>query len=101
MFTVDSPTSIPTPAKTTARPTASYEDYVIRFARQMARLVFVAFAGVALAGGAAMYAPAGTVMVLMIAIGLGLAAGGAVGAAEAAGAHGSYTRNFGRIETTH
>lgn len=100
MFT-DTPLPVtPPPAKVTARPAVDYPTFVLQFARQMTRLVILAFAGVALIVGGAMYTE-GAAMVIILAVGLGLAAGGVTGAAAAVGAHASYSRLFGRIETTH
>lgn len=100
MFTDTPSPATPAPTKTTARPAVDYDRFVLVFARQISRFVILAFAGVTLVIGGIMYST-GTPMVIIIAVGLGLAAGGATGAAAAVGAHSIYARTFGRIETTH
>ena len=86
------------PAKLTTRPTVSYELYVTGFSKTLARLVTMSFLGMAAAVGAGVYL-SGPLLIVVGAVGLGLAAGGAVGAAAAATAHESYTRHLSHVET--
>ena len=64
-------------ARSTRRPAADFDEYVLRYARVQRSNVFLFFAGVGLAVGAAVQLHGG-LMVTLAAVGLGIAGAGAV-----------------------
>lgn len=89
----------PAPARTTARPSVDYDTFVLRYARAQRANVLLAFVGVALITGGIMYTH-GAPMVILVALGLGLAAAGLGGLAIAMGAHADYTRHLAMTTAT-
>ena len=85
-------------ARSTRRPAADFDEYVLRYARVQRANVFLVFAGVGLAVGAAVQLHGG-LMVTLAAVGLGIAGAGAGGLMAAMSAHNSYTRYLGSNET--
>lgn len=97
MTTIDNQTSPPL-ARATHRPAAEFHEYVIAYSRGQRWNVFLIFAGVTLALGAAMYLSGG-LLIIGAALGLGLTGAGGGGLLIAAGAHASYTRHLGMTTT--
>lgn len=97
MTTIDNQTSPPL-ARATQRPAAEFHEYVIAYARGQRWNVFLIFAGVTLAIGAAMYLSGGW-LIIAVSLGLGLSGAGGGGLLIAAGAHASYTRHLGMTTT--
>lgn len=95
----ETPTPTPTAAKTTARPSVDYSTFVLAYARAQRNNLLLAFAGVALIVGAGIYT-FGAALAILIALGLGIAAGGLGGFGVAAGAHASYCRNMATTTAT-
>jgi hypothetical protein len=85
-------------ARATRRPSADFEEFVLRYARAQRANVGLVFVGLGLAIGAAVRLDGG-LMVAFAAVGLGLAGAGAGGYLAAAGAHAAYTRYFSATET--
>ena len=85
-------------ARSTRRPTAEFDEFVLRYARAQRANIGLIFAGLGLAVGAAMQLHGG-LMVALAAIGLGTAGAGAGGFLAAAGAHAAYCRYFSATET--
>lgn len=95
----ETPTPTPTAAKTTARPSVTFDDYVTGYTRLQRANVLGAFMGITVATGAIMYLH-GAPMVLLVAAGVGIAAAGLASLAIAAEAHAAYTRHFGMTTAT-
>ncbi len=93
--------AVPPPAlaRSTRRPAADFEEYVLRYARAQRANIGLMFAGVAVAVGGGLHLQ-GAALVVVVAIGLGLAGSGGGGFLIAAGAHAAYTRYLGISETT-
>ena len=85
-------------ARSTRRPAADFDEYVLRYARVQRANVFLVFAGVGLAVGAAMRLD-GVILIMLATVGLGMAGAGAGGLMAAMSAHNSYTRYLGSNET--
>lgn len=85
-------------SRSTRRPAAEFDEYVLRYARVQRANVFLVFAGVGLAVGAAVQLHGG-LMVTLAAVGLGIAGAGAGGLMAAMSAHSAYTRYLGLNET--
>ncbi len=85
-------------ARSTRRPAADFDEYVLRYARVQRSNVFLFFAGVGLAVGAAMRLD-GVLLIALATVGLGMAGAGAGGLMAAMAAHNSYTRYLGLNET--
>lgn len=79
--------------RSTSRATVEYEQYVLAYAAQQRGHILLMVAGIVITIGAAVYL-SGSWLIITLAIGLGLAFGGFVGAAFAADAHNSYTRHL-------
>ena len=84
--------------RATRRPSAEFEEFVLRYARAQRTNVGLIFAGMGMAIGAAMRLDGG-IVVAFVAVGLGLAGAGGGGLVVAAGAHAAYTRYFSATET--
>ena len=85
-------------ARSTRRPSAEFDEFVLRYARAQRANVGLIFVGLGLAVGAAVRLDGG-IMVALAAVGLGLAGAGAGGFIAAASAHAAYTRYFSATET--
>ena len=85
-------------ARSTRRPSAEFDEFVLRYARAQRANVGLMFVGLGLAVGAAVRLDGG-IMVALAAVGLGLAGAGAGGFIAAASAHAAYTRYFSATET--
>ena len=85
-------------ARSTRRPSAEFDEFVLRYARAQRANVGLIFVGMGLAIGAAMRLDGG-IVVAFVAVGLGLAGAGGGGFIVAAGAHAAYTRYFSATET--
>ena len=85
-------------ARSTRRPSAEFDEFVLRYARAQRANVGLMFVGLGLAVGAAVRLDGG-LMVALAAVGLGLAGAGAGGFIAAASAHAAYTRYFSATET--
>ena len=85
-------------ARSTRRPSAEFDEFVLRYARAQRANVGLMFVGLGLAVGAAVRLDGG-IMVALAAVGLGLAGAGAGGFLAAAGAHAAYCRFFSATET--
>ena len=94
----ESAAAAPPLARSTRRPTADFDEFVLRYARAQRANIGLIFAGLGLAVGAAMQLHGG-LMVALAAIGLGMAGAGAGGFLAAAGAHAAYCRYFSATET--
>ena len=94
----ESAAAAPTLARSTRRPSADFDEFVLRYARAQRANVGLIFVGLGLAVGAAIRLDGG-LMVALAAVGLGLAGAGAGGLAAAASAHAAYTRYFSATET--
>ena len=94
----ESAAAAPTLARSTRRPSADFDEFVLRYARAQRANIGLIFAGLGLAVGAAMQLHGG-LMVALAAIGLGMAGAGAGGFLAAAGAHAAYCRYFSATET--
>lgn len=95
----DTYTGRASPAKTTARPSVSYETFVIAYTSLQRRNVLAVFAGVALIAGSIIRLD-GWPVVVVVALGLGLAAAGSTGLVVAGAAHSDYTRRLGMTTAT-
>lgn len=84
---------IPPPVRTSSRPAADFDSYVLRYAREQRRNVLLAFTGISMIVGAIVYTT-GAPMVLLVSFGLGLAAAGLMALAIAERAHGRYTEHM-------
>ena len=84
--------------RATRRPAAEFDEYVLRYARAQRANIVLIFAGLGLAIGAGMRLD-GVLLIVLAAVGLGMAGGGAGGVLAAAGAHSAYTRYLGLNET--
>lgn len=91
-------TTAPPLARSTRRPAADFDEYVLRYARVQRANVGLIFVGLGLAVGAAVQLHGG-LMVTLAAVGLGIAGAGAGGLMAAMSAHSSYTRYLGSNET--
>lgn len=80
-------------AKTTSRATVTYETYVLQYAARQRGHVLLVSGGTVLTLGAGIYLN-GPALVLLAALGVGLALAGIVGFLIAADAHASYTRDL-------
>ena len=85
-------------ARSTRRPSAEFDEFVLRYARAQRANIGLIFAGLGGIVGAAMNLSGGW-MVALVAVGLGLAGAGAGGFLAAAGAHAAYCRFFSATET--
>ena len=94
----ESATAAPPLARSTRRPSADFDEFVLRYARAQRANVGLIFVGLGLAIGAAIRLDGG-LMVALAAVGLGLAGAGAGGFLAAAGAHAAYCRYFSATET--
>lgn len=83
--------SAPPPARTSTRSTVSYDQFVQSYARLSAWYGLMSFGGIALIVGAGLYLD-GNAMLITIAIGFGIAGGGAIGLWAAMAAHATYSR---------
>lgn len=97
MTTIENRASPPL-ARATRRPAADFHEYVIDYSRGQRWNVFLIFAGVTLATGAAIYFH-GAALWLSIIVGVGIAAAGGGGLLIAAEAHAAYTRHFSTVTT--
>ena len=88
----------PALARSTRRPAADFREYVLAYSRAQRANIGLIFAGVAVVIGGALNLH-GTAAIFVVALGLGLAAGGAGGLLIAAGAHAAFTRHLGTYET--
>ena len=91
-------TTVPPLARSTRRPAADFDEYVLRYARVQRANVGLIFVGLGLAVGAAVYL-SGPWLIVVAAVGLGIAGAGAGGLMAAMAAHNSYTRYLGLNET--
>ena len=99
MITNDVAGAPPTLARSTRRPAADFEEYVLRYARAQRANIGLVFAGVAVVVGGGLNLHSAAAVVVAVGVGLGLAAAGAGGLLIAAGAHAAYTRYLGMSET--
>ncbi len=84
--------------RSTQRPAAGFNEYVLAYSRRQSWNIFLMFAGVTLAIGAGIYLD-GALCVIGAAIGLGMTGAGGGGLVMGAGAHAAYTRHLG-LSTT-
>lgn len=89
----------PAPVRTSSRPAATYQEYVISYVREQRRNVLLAFGGISLCVGAIMYTH-GAPLVMLCAMGLGMASAGLAALAIAADAHAKYTAHLATTHTT-
>ena len=94
----ESAAASPPLARSTRRPSADFDEFVLRYARTQRANIGLMFAGLGMAVGAAVQLHGG-LMVALAAVGLGLAGAGAGGFIAAASAHAAYTRYFSATET--
>ena len=85
-------------ARSTRRPSAEFDEFVLRYARAQRANIGLVFAGLGLAVGAAVQLHGG-LMVALAAVGLGMAGAGGGGFLAAAGAHAAFCRYFSATET--
>lgn len=91
MTSYESATAAPPPLRTSTRAAVSFEAFVLDYAREQRRNVFLSFTGIATIAGAIMRT-GGTAQIVLCAFGLGLAVAGLAALALAADAHAAYTR---------
>ena len=84
--------------RSTQRPAAGFNEYVLAYSRGQRWNVGLMFAGVTLAIGAGMYL-SGALLVFCVSMGLGMTGAGGGGLVIGAGAHAAYTRHLG-LSTT-
>ena len=97
-YTTAPPLSPPV-AKTTARPSVTYTEYVKDYALLSFRFALLCFFGIALIIGAGIYLDA-ALMVAFVALGFGMAGGGGAGLLAASTAHSVYSRHLSIITAT-